>query len=431
MRVWWLELRRSPALLGGPLLVLLHGAITVHQLSPGTSIYLNSSSAVVSGDLLSGPLAAGLAAWVATREGRRHTAYLRVTSARGELAQPALELSVVLAVATVSYLVVAAVVLGRTAAGATWGQPHWAWLAVGWMALTLFVVAGYVAGRLVPRAWTPPAMMLCAYLAGAWNLAQYRRPWYLLSGATVEVVSVFRRLNGELLAGQALWYAGVAGALLAVAAIMLGPRRRLGVTALAGCTALAVAGAAIVIGQHNRVQTSPVSFRYACAGTAPVVCVHPAYAKGLQPLTAAFADLDRKLAGTPAGATRIEQLDSDARLRPSAGAQRFALDNLAPGYVQAAIGDFLDSAGIGPTACIDLGEQGVRSGAVIYAYMVRAWLMDSGTSQPVAVWTTQQRAMWNWFVRLGEEGRRAWLRDRFPRVVACQITAADFRTAAP
>lgn len=424
-RVWRYELRHSPALLALPLLILLHAALAWRRLKPGTDVYLDATSAVVAGVLLSGPLVAGVAAWVASRESRRGISYLRVASPRSNLAQPVMELSVIVAVATMAYVVVAAVVLGKIAFFATWGRPAWLWLIVGWLALQMYVVAGYVAGRFVPRPWVPPTVMLCCYLAAAWNLAQYGHWWYFLSGATVEDVSVFRHLNNKLLAGQAVWYLGISGVALSLAAIILGSAKRLALSTLALAVAVSASGATLVSGQQNRLQTSLTTFRYTCSGTMPQVCVHPAFSKGLPALAVAFTQLHQKVAGTPAEVARVEQLDTDPRMHPSPGAGRFALENLAAGYTQAALGDFLNVYRIGPIACLGQDSQAIKSGAAELASLVRMWLLGQGT-QPGAWRNPSQQAAWTWFATVDEASRRLWLKQHYDKVTNCALTTADF-----
>ncbi|SCF35771.1 hypothetical protein GA0070216_11130 [Micromonospora matsumotoense] len=412
------ELRHSVALLAFPIVIFAHCALAVQWLWPSTNIWLNMTSAMVGASMLSGPLIAGLAAWIATREHRRNAAYLRMGAARGVLAAPALEWATIVLVAAASYVTVAVVLGVKTALGATAGAPNLVWLSVGLIALVLIATVGYLCGRLFPRVWTPPTVALISYLYFAWNLRHAGTPWSYLSPVTMQQVSIFRPMNNLLIVGQGLWYLALIALAAGILAIVLkGGLRTAPLLTMIAALIVASVSAGVVLRQHGRILGEPEKIAYRCSRTTPQICIHPAFGDGLPRLTTIFVELHEKVQGTPADFVRVEQLPRDVAMQPRPGANRFALDSLSEADMRGAVSEYLDGIGIGGFACV--GRQAANGSSFANIEIVRAWLSNDmrqffGDDAAVARLT--------WFTKIGEAGRRAWFARNYASIQACRLS---------
>jgi hypothetical protein len=418
------ELRRGVGLAFLPVLVLVHSLMIYWTLWPDVFVWLNYTSGVVSGVLLSGPVAAAMAAWTAGRERRRGTAYLRLTSARGEAAVPLVELAACLIVAVAAYVLAAAGGAAFALVRPTTGGPNWAWLGVGALGLILLTTVGYLIGRLLAKVWVPPMVAIATYVLTGWVIVAGDPDWIYLSPVSQEQVAISRDVNAIILAGQALWYAALAALCVAVLLAVGGSGSwRTRTVSATTCVVVAAAGALTVSSQNGEFLVVAQAPGYRCSSTHPTVCVHPAFADGLPELSQRFVALDAKLAGTPAARDRIEQLDRDASIPTSAGAGRFALDGLTPFALSRALSEFLDSVSVGGQACYT--PQAIQSGASANVGVVRAWLLDDPT-QMVRAGQAQTAAL-AWLTSLTDPQRRAWFRDNYPAIVACTLTDSAFQ----
>jgi hypothetical protein len=80
-------------------------------------------------------------------------------------------------------------------------------------------------------------------------------------------------------------------------------------------------------------------FGYRCLRTSVKVCVHPAYERGLPALVQALAPVADRLRGTPAETKLLEQESWGPGAVSGADAASFYLDDLSPGYADAAAAD--------------------------------------------------------------------------------------------
>jgi hypothetical protein len=101
-------------------------------------------------------IAAGIAAWVATREGRRKTGDLLATTARAAWPRQATVLAATAFWLVLAYLAGAAVIYLQTAFQATWGGPSLWPAAVGVVGVAASCAVGFTCGTLLPsRSRTP------------------------------------------------------------------------------------------------------------------------------------------------------------------------------------------------------------------------------------------------------------------------------------
>ncbi|MBG0568653.1 hypothetical protein [Actinoplanes aureus] len=418
------EVGKSAALLALPLLLFLQAMAAVRFMPAGIDLWASVPAATAMAVLLTGPLAAGVAAWSAQREARRGTRYLRVLSARAEIVVPLTEVAAATIWPLVAYLTITVALAVETAVGPGWGQLNVLWLGAGALGLALHAVTGYVVGRLVPRLWTPPLVALGSYLLAVWNQRQSGEWWYFLSPVTIQVVDGFDRLNNDLFLGQMLWYAGAAGVcFLAWVWLVAGNRRGQIVGAGTVAAAVAAAGAMIVVTQDNRPFDGPTTFAYRCAGQAPQVCVHPAFTPALPELQAAFTTVAGRLAGTPGEPTRLEQRPRGLGGAPSPGAHAFAVDELTDGYAAGAVQEYVT------LLLLDRCEQDIapiehRLEGRALTTIIFAWLVG-GQFDPLYANDAVVRAA-QWFTERTDTQRHAWLVEHYEQVVTCSLHPEDF-----
>ena len=111
-----------------------------------------------------GPFAAGLAAWVASREGRRKTGDLLATTVRPAWARQASALGATLFWLLLTFLAGVAAIYIDTALQATWGGPPLWPVAVGAVEVVTFAVIGFTAGALFPGRFTAPLAAIGTFL---------------------------------------------------------------------------------------------------------------------------------------------------------------------------------------------------------------------------------------------------------------------------
>jgi len=417
------ELRRNVGRYIFPVAVCLHLLAALRWTPPDTDVWIDTSSAIPMGSALSGPFVACLATWAGTREMRSRAAVLRVTSPRPQWLGACVELLSLCLWVLAAYLLVAMVLVGRTSLGATWGQPDLLWLSAGALGLMLFVVAGYVAGRIVPRAFMAPLVGVICYLAVVLNAASFGTPWYFLNPAIMQRTTPFLAINHRLLALQIAWYTAIAASLFcAYAVALLGVRTRTVVTALAVSVAAAVA-VAIPIANTRSLLQGVTAFDYVCHGGRVTICVHPAYSRGLGALQSEFDPLASRLTGTPFGATRLEQHRRGPR--PAQGDTAwFAFDDLRPGFARLAVEEYVSS--LAPVAaCLHASSNEEQRNGAMRELAVQAWIADDD-SILAGVPATARNAR-EQLATMSEAAGRAWLSGHAKNIVDCTLSWDDFR----
>ncbi|MGW7262966.1 hypothetical protein [Streptomyces sp. NPDC054842] len=252
--------------------------------------------------LVGAPFALAAGAWQGGRERRLGTADLRVSAARGPLAQlltAALPLGCWL---TAAYVLVVAGALAACAPYASAGAPVPTVFAGTAVSLTACTLLGHVAGRVLPWRLTAPALAICGYvLFGV--VGTSHDGLRLLALAHV-------RGNGDqalplwwypLLA--ALWTTGLAAA----AVLALTARRR--PAALLPLAAALAAAVLLVRTGDGVLADNPRIHRQVCAtSVTPHVCVNATQPGLLPEVTDALSGLTGRLAGVRNLPVRFEDL---------------------------------------------------------------------------------------------------------------------------
>jgi ABC-type transport system involved in multi-copper enzyme maturation permease subunit len=304
-----------------------------------------------------GPFAAGLAAWVASREGRRKTDDLLATTVRPAWARQASALGATLFWLLLTFLAGVAAIYIDTARQATWGGPPLWPVAVGVVAVVTFAVIGFTAGALFPGRFTAPLAAIGTFLLAeigfhaSLQLVPGGSTYALLSTATAVPLGddgVFYHVAPDLAITQVMFMGGITVALLGlltlapffrvayrgllagvsrtgrwlcvagVALLAAGVAAAATAFALAGTAQLAVSGWAIPA-LHDAASDHPIPYTPDCAGTSFQVCVHPAFSGFLAAANAALQPVAAEIAGLPGAPVRAEQVPSGEGVRPAQG----------------------------------------------------------------------------------------------------------------
>jgi hypothetical protein len=291
------------------------------------------------------PFAAGLGAWVASREGRRNTGDLLATTVRPAWARQASALGATLFWLLLTFGVAVAALYIQVAFQATWGGPPLWPVVVGAVQVVTLTVLGFTAGALFPGRFTAPLAAIGAFLLvfvgfhAALNLTPDSGTYALLSPATglpLEDAGVFYHVAPDVAIAQVMFMGGITVALLGV--LVLAPVFRvrgnfsaaigragrllcaagavlLAVGVAASWTAFTLAGTAKlgvsgweIPALHDAASDQPIPYTPDCAGTAFPVCVHPAFSGDLPAAAAALQPVAAELKGLPGAPVRAEEV---------------------------------------------------------------------------------------------------------------------------
>jgi hypothetical protein len=345
-RVLRIEVRRSVVPWSVPLLLALFFFDSYRTAAGFPPIWTVHASAITNNLAWDfAPFAAGLGAWVASREGRRNTGDLLATTVRPAWARQAAALGATLFWLLLTFGVAVAALYIQVALQATWGGPPLWPVVVGAVQVVTLAVLGFTAGALFPGRFTAPLAAIGAFLlifAGfhaSLNLTPGSSMSALLSPATaapLEDAGVFYHFAPDVAIAQVMFMGGIAVALLGVLVLAPvfrvrgGPFAAIGRTgrllcaagvvllaagvaaswtafALTGTARLSVSGWDIPA-LHDAASDQPVPYTPDCAGTAFPVCLHPAFSAYLPAAAAALQPVAAELKGLPGAPVRAEEV---------------------------------------------------------------------------------------------------------------------------
>ena len=178
---------------------------------------------------------AGAAAWMGSREGRRHTTDQVTVTARPRWVRQLATWAATTCWAMVGYLGCVAVLYGMTARQATWGGPLWWPAAVAAASLPALSALGFAAGAAVPSRFTAPLAAIAAFfvLALSTQLIQGSQSYWQISplvAAPWDIgpdagVATFYPYLPDLPIAQIMFLAGLTVAVLGALALPGGPAR--------------------------------------------------------------------------------------------------------------------------------------------------------------------------------------------------------------
>ncbi len=370
VRALWLEIKHSTAVWVLPVLAALF-YVNAYRTAAGYPPTWTLRASVITGSNLVffSVIAAGIAAWVATREGRRKTGDLLATTARAAWARQATVLAATALWMVLAYLAGVAVIYVQTALQATWGGPPLWPVAVGVVGVAASCAVGFASGTLLPGRFTAPIVAVAVF--AAWfvgvsnnadnpdnviNLSSLKGAPALLVPATNRPafidVGVYYHVPPDVSIAQVMLMGGVLLVMAGLLALLPAARvpgvrglsfaagRRLTVVAAVGvacgvaasATAFWMAGTAQyslttgweIPALHDAADDQPIPYALDCTGSAFKVCIHPAFAPYLGAMSAALQPAAAEIAGLPGAPARAEMTTGVAQ--PAAAGTTSAYD---------------------------------------------------------------------------------------------------------
>ena len=343
-RLLRLELRRNVMLWMLPVAAALFWFTTYRKTMAMPPLWNLRAANLQSGALLAFIMpVVGAAAWMGSRDARRHTTDLVAITARPAWIRQLATWAATTCWALTGYLGCLAALYGVTEHQASWGGPLWWPAAVAAASLPALSALGFAAGTLVPSRFTAPMAAVAAFFALAlstqlingsqsyWQISPVvTGPWD--DGADPGVGTFYPHLP-DLSIAQVMFLTGLTIALLAALALPRGSggRRLRAVAAAVTVAGLLTAGTAVALAGtgrmdahgmiaipalHDAANDRPVRFSPVCSRTAIPICLNPAYAGYLPAVAAALGPVLDQVAGLPGAPARISQAAATYRQGP-------------------------------------------------------------------------------------------------------------------
>lgn len=352
-------------------------------------------------------IAAGIAAWVATREGRRKTGDLLATTARVAWARQATVLAATAFWMVLAYLAGVAVIYLQTAFQATWGGPPLWPVAVGVVGVATSCAVGFACGTLLPGRFTAPIVAVATFVA--WfvgvNAANSVNPNDVndlnsLKGAPALLVpavgrpadidlGVYYRVPPDVSVDQIMFMGGVLLVMVGLLALVPAARVRAArggsfagqwrltaaAAVVAACGVAASATGYCLAGTaryslatmgweipalHDAASDQPVPYTLDCTGSAFTVCIHPAFAFDLGALSAAWQPAAAEVAGLPGAPVRAVMTTGTA---PAAVAGTTSTYDYSVNYDDYGLASWWATPALARTAA---WEQGMQQGFITW-----------------------------------------------------------------
>jgi hypothetical protein len=297
-------------------------------------------------------IAAGIAAWAATRESRRKTGDLLATTARTPWARQSTVLAATTFWNVLAYLAGVAVVYIQAALQATWGGPPLWPVAAGAVTVAASCAVGFTIGTVLPGRFTAPIVAVAVFVA--WfigvnaantvnnftNVSDGRGSAALFvatDGGRVQNVDVgvYYHVPPDVSIAQVMFTGGVLLAMVGLLALLPAARvpgvrgmsfaNRRWLTAAAAvavacgvaasATAYSLAGTARysitgggweIPALHNAADDQPIPYTLDCTGSTFQVCIHPAFEPYLGAMNNALQPAVAEIAGLPGTPARAE-----------------------------------------------------------------------------------------------------------------------------
>jgi hypothetical protein len=334
LRLWRIELRRSPMPLILPLIALLfwfdsyRPSLSQAPLYPLVTFWnMGQGHTIVD----FGPFVAGMAAWIGSRDGRRGTTDLITATPRPRWVAQLAAWAATATWAVLAYLVFVLVMFAAYAHRGVQGEPPWWWVAVGATAVVAFSAAGFTAGTLFPNRFAAPLAAFGGFLVLIMSAQTGFRDtsgWALIlptnsNGNFQPDSGLLYPYLPDLPIARIMFLAGIAVAALGLAGLPVAAGGRRLRVAAAAVTAVGVVAAGTGVGLVSTARLGPhglfvpalhdaasdklITYTPVCTGSVFRVCVNPAYKRYLADTAAALTPALAEVAGLPGIPVRAVQ----------------------------------------------------------------------------------------------------------------------------
>jgi hypothetical protein len=292
-----------------------------------------------------GPLVAGVAAWMGSRDGRRGLADLVTATVRPRWAAQLATWAATAIWAVAAYLVFVNVMFAMYAHQGVGGTPPWWWVGVGATAVAAFSAVGFAIGAYWPSRFAAPVAAFAGFLAmflssqtgfshtSGWALILPTNSHGSFEGSAQTDSGIYYPWLPDLPIARIMLLAGIAVAALGLTGLPARAggqwlRRAAAILTLAGLTSAGTAvGLArtaqesahgvVIAALHDAANDTPITYTPACGRAAGLpVCLNPAYSRWLPDVTAGLAPVLAEVVGLPGAPTRATQV---AAAYPSGG----------------------------------------------------------------------------------------------------------------
>jgi hypothetical protein len=284
-----------------------------------------------------GPLVAGVAAWMGSRDGRRGLADLVTATVRPRWAAQLATWAATAIWAVAAYLAFVGVMFAMYAHQGVGGTPPWWWVGVGATAVAAFSAVGFAIGAYWPSRFAAPVAAFAGFLAmflssqtgfshtSGWALILPTNSHASFEGSAQTDSGIYYPWLPDLPIARIMLLAGIAVAALGLTGLPARAggqwlRRAAAILTLAGLTSAGTAvGLArtaqesahgvVIAALHDAANDTPITYTPACGRAAGLpVCLNPAYSRWLPDVTAGLAPVLAEVAGLPGAPTRATQV---------------------------------------------------------------------------------------------------------------------------
>jgi hypothetical protein len=449
MRALSLEARRSPAVPLLPLLVAVCALLPMARHLQPVALWPTRMLDLQFTLQILGPFAGGLAAWVASRDGRRGMVDLVASVPYPPWRRTWIAWAANAGWTVLFYLAVAAVFITLGAVQATWGGPLLWPPAVALLGTLMCAAVGFAAGTWLPGRFVAPLVGTGLFgllgVAIAAGQRQVRAAWLTPIFPSVGgQEGVFWPVRWDLAVVQLLFAGGLLVAALGVAGLRGGVRGGVLAATAVGVALVVAAGALIgtarvdergvlVPALHDARSDRPLPYTPVCAGAPLTVCLHPAYRRELAAMSAFVNRVVAPIAGLPGVPARVDQASSAHR----AGVSGAVVTMDVPVIHTASVPSDVATLTAGTlTSALVIGEldekDGRRRPAATPAQRALQWFLIRAAGyrpdQRDVSADPAERAAGDRLAALGPADQRAWLVAHFPAVRAgAPVALADFR----
>jgi hypothetical protein len=302
-----------------------------------------------------GPFVAGVAAWIASRDGRRGTSDLVTAAAHPRWTAQLITWAATVIWTVVAYLAFVGVLFGVYALQGVHGSPPWWWVVVGATGVIAFVSAGFALGAAFPSRFTAPLAAFGGFLAMVMSSQTGfadTSGWALIlpsnsNGNYQPASGIFYPYLPDLPIARVMFLAGIAAAIVGMLGLPVsagGPRLRRAaaiVTAsgvIATGTAVGLATTArlgpqgmVIPALHDAANDRLLTYSPVCGNAAGVpVCLNPAYRSAMPTVTAALGPVLAEVHGLPGAPERADQVGGTYSSRDGEAGQQMTISGDPP-----------------------------------------------------------------------------------------------------